>query len=65
MTPSEEPAAAAAREVEEETGYRPRSMEHLATFEPMAGTMRSAHHVFLARGVERIGDAHELKEGTF
>jgi 8-oxo-dGDP phosphatase len=51
----EEPAATAARELEEEAGYRPRSMEHLATFEPMAGTVRSAHHVFLARGVERIG----------
>jgi 8-oxo-dGTP pyrophosphatase MutT (NUDIX family) len=61
----EEPAATAARELEEETGYRPRSMEHLATFEPMAGTVRSAHHVFLARGVERIGAVRELNEGTF
>ena len=61
----EEPAATAAREVEEETGYRPRSVEHLVTFEPMVGTVRSPHHVFLARGVERIGDASEVNEGKF
>lgn len=61
----EEPAVTAAREVEEETGYRPRSIELLAVFEPMAGTVRSAHHVFLARGAERVGDAEELNEGTF
>lgn len=61
----ESPAETAAREVEEETGYRPRTVEHLVTFEPMAGTVRSAHHVFLARGVERVADPTELNEGTF
>ncbi|MEU9822855.1 NUDIX hydrolase [Pseudonocardia alni] len=61
----ESPAQTAAREVEEETGYRPRTIEHLVTFEPMAGTVRSAHHVFLARGVEWIADPTELNEGTF
>ncbi len=61
----EAPAETAAREVEEETGYRPRSVEHLVTFEPMAGTVRSAHHVFLACGAERVADPTELNEGTF
>lgn len=61
----EQPATTGAREVEEETGYRPRSIEHLVTFEPMAGTVRSAHHVFLARGAEWVGEAEELNEGTF
>lgn len=61
----EAPANTAAREVEEETGYRPRSVEHLVTFEPMVGTVRSAHHVFLARGAERVAEASELNEGTF
>ncbi|GAA1875322.1 NUDIX hydrolase [Pseudonocardia alni subsp. carboxydivorans] len=61
----ESPAETAAREVEEETGYRPRTVEHLVTFEPMAGTVRSAHHVFLARGAERVADPTELNEGTF
>jgi 8-oxo-dGTP pyrophosphatase MutT (NUDIX family) len=55
----------AVREIEEETGYRPRSIEHLVTFEPMIGTARSQHHVFLARGAERVTEATELNEGTF
>lgn len=61
----ESPAETAAREVAEETGYRPRAVEHLVTFEPMIGTVRNAHHVYLARGVERIGAATEVNEGTF
>ena len=35
------------------------------TFEPMAGTVRSPHHVFLARGAELVGDPNEVNEGTF
>jgi 8-oxo-dGTP pyrophosphatase MutT (NUDIX family) len=65
LDPDETPAETAAREVEEETGYRPRRLEHLVTFEPMIGMVRNAHHVFLARGVERVGEATELNEGTF
>lgn len=61
----EEPAQTAAREVEEETGYRPRSIEHLVTFEPMVGTVRSAHHVYLARGAELVADPSEVNEGAF
>lgn len=61
----ETPAETAAREVEEETGYRPRSVEHVVTFEPMVGTVRSAHHVFVARGAERVTEPAELNEGTF
>jgi hypothetical protein len=40
-------------------------VEHLVSFEPMVGTVRSAHHVFLARGVERVADPTELNEGSF
>jgi 8-oxo-dGTP pyrophosphatase MutT (NUDIX family) len=61
----EAPAETAAREIEEETGYRPRSIEHLVTFEPMVGTVRSAHHVYLSRGAERIADPSEVNEGAF
>jgi 8-oxo-dGTP pyrophosphatase MutT (NUDIX family) len=61
----ETPAETAAREVEEETGYRPRSVEHLVTFEPMIGMVRNAHHVFLSRGAEKVGDATEVNEGRF
>jgi 8-oxo-dGDP phosphatase len=52
----ENPAEAAAREIEEETGYRPRRLEYLVTFEPMIGMVSNPHHVFIGRGAERIGD---------
>ncbi|GLW34078.1 hypothetical protein Areg01_70150 [Actinoplanes regularis] len=58
----EEPAQTAAREIEEETGYRPRTIEHLVTFEPMIGMVNTPHHVFLARGAERIGEPTEKTE---
>lgn len=62
---AEAPAETAAREVEEETGYRPRSIEHLVTFEPMVGTVRSAHHVYLSRGAQRVTAPSEINEGDF
>lgn len=61
----ETPAETAAREVEEETGYRPRSVEHLVTFEPMVGMVRSAHHMYLARGAVRVAEPSEVNEGAF
>ncbi|WP_245554590.1 NUDIX hydrolase [Actinosynnema mirum] len=61
----EAPAITAAREVEEETGYRPRSMEHLVTFEPAVGMLRNPNHVYLAKGAELVGEASELNEGRF
>ena len=65
LDPGETPAETAAREVEEETGYRPRSVEHLVTFEPNVGMVRNAHYVFLARGAEKVAEATELNEGRF
>ncbi|RJQ77831.1 NUDIX hydrolase [Pseudonocardiaceae bacterium YIM PH 21723] len=61
----ETPAETAAREVEEETGYRPRSIEHLVTYEPNVGMVRNPHHVYLARGAELVGDPTEFNEGRF
>jgi 8-oxo-dGTP pyrophosphatase MutT (NUDIX family) len=58
----EVPEETAAREIEEETGYRPRSMEHIATFEPMIGMVTCPHHVFLARGAELVGEPTEKTE---
>ncbi|MEO3778608.1 NUDIX hydrolase [Micromonospora sp. B11E3] len=58
----EDPAQTAAREIEEETGYRPRTLEHLVTFEPMIGMVTTPHHVFIARGAERVGEPTEETE---
>jgi 8-oxo-dGTP pyrophosphatase MutT (NUDIX family) len=61
----EDPSVTAAREIEEETGYRPRNIKHLVTFEPAVGMLRNANHVFVARGAELVGDPTELDEGKF
>ncbi len=61
----EDPEVTAVREVVEETGYRPRSMRHLVTFEPMIGMVSSPHHLFLARGASRGGHPTEKDEGHF
>lgn len=58
----ETPERTAAREIEEETGYRPRALEHLVTFEPMIGMVDCPHHVYLARGAEYVGDPTEKTE---
>jgi 8-oxo-dGTP pyrophosphatase MutT (NUDIX family) len=52
----EDPATAAGREVEEETGYRVGSLEHVVSFEPMIGMVRSAHHVFVGRDPVKVGE---------
>lgn len=58
----EAPERTAAREIEEETGYRPRTLQHLVTFEPMIGMLDCPHHVFLGRGAEHVGEPTETAE---
>lgn len=65
LNEEEKPETTAAREAEEETGFRPRSMEHLATFEPMIGTVTNPHYIYLGRGAKQVGDVSELDEGKF
>jgi 8-oxo-dGTP pyrophosphatase MutT (NUDIX family) len=59
----EDAALAAAREVEEETGWRPRTpLEPLVSFQPMVGTIDSENLVYLARGAEHRGDPKDINE---
>ena len=60
--PGEDLAAAAAREAEEETGWRPGPLRPLLRIEPTPGISDAVHHVFLADTATYIGppaDAHE------
>ncbi len=54
----EEPADAAIRELEEETGYRAESVEHLITFQALPGIADSEHFAFVGRNPVRVGEPH-------
>ena len=59
INPGEEPIKAAAREVEEETGWRPGAMRPLIYSQPTSGISDSQHHIFLADGAIHIGAPSE------
>lgn len=51
----EDPCAAAARELEEETGYRAGRCRHLGAYEPMPGLIRMRLHIVLAEDLVQTG----------
>jgi 8-oxo-dGTP pyrophosphatase MutT (NUDIX family) len=61
---SEDAAAAAVREVEEETGWRPGPVERLLAFQPMVSTINSENVVFLARGATRVASSGDVNEAA-
>ncbi|MFL1381381.1 NUDIX hydrolase [Nocardiopsis protaetiae] len=65
LDPEETPEQTAVREVLEETGHRVGSVEHVTTFEPMIGTVRSPHHVFVGHDAELVAEPTELDEGVY
>jgi 8-oxo-dGDP phosphatase len=58
----ETPAEAAAREVEEETGWRPGPLTELIRSQPGAGIMDCTHHVFRATSATYAGPPSERNE---
>jgi 8-oxo-dGTP pyrophosphatase MutT (NUDIX family) len=64
IDPGEDPAAAAARETEEETGWRPGPRTPLLDVEPSAGISDSVHHIYLADGAQRIGPPEDDYESS-
>lgn len=58
----ESPVAAATRELEEETGWRPETMRELIYAQPAAGITDSRHFVFRAEGVRYVGEPTERNE---
>ncbi len=64
LEPGEEPATAAARELEEETGYRARSVEFLFSAYSTPGFCEEKLHFFAARGLvpgpQRLDDIEEI-----
>jgi 8-oxo-dGTP pyrophosphatase MutT (NUDIX family) len=52
----EDPADAAAREVQEETGWRPRRLEYVLSCQPMIGNADYPQDLYLAHGAELAGE---------
>lgn len=60
----EDPAAAAAREFEEETGWRPGPMRLLLSVDPMPGISTSHHRVYWSNEAEHIGEPRDAFESA-
>ena len=52
----EDPAEAAARELEEETGYRPASVRKIGEVNPNPALFANRVHTFLAEGCVKVGE---------
>lgn len=59
---AEDVAAAATREVEEETGWRPHTMQHLVTYQPAVGTLDHPQEVYLSRGADLTDTRPDINE---
>jgi 8-oxo-dGDP phosphatase len=62
LDPGEDPAITAAREVEEETGWRPRDIRPLGSFQPSVGTTDAENLLYVAMGADHIGDPVDINE---
>lgn len=62
IEPGETPAEAAAREVEEETGWRPGPLRPLIYSQPSNGLNDSQHDIFRADSATKIGEPTEAHE---
>lgn len=65
LEPGEEPLRTAERELEEETGYECREMEHLISFYTSPGFADELVHVFVAHQLAKKEDAAGLDEDEF
>lgn len=62
VDPDEEPAVTAAREVEEETGWRPRNVKPLVSLQPSVGTTDAENLLFVSYGADYIGEPEDINE---
>jgi 8-oxo-dGTP pyrophosphatase MutT (NUDIX family) len=64
VDPDEDPAASAAREVEEETGWRPRSIEPLVAFQPMIGSADAENLLYWSDGADLTDASIDVNEAA-
>ncbi|MCO1575376.1 NUDIX hydrolase [Crossiella sp. SN42] len=58
----EDPVKTAMREVEEETGWRPRNATLLASLQPMVGSADAENLLYVSRGADRTGEPKDINE---
>jgi len=58
----ESPEQAAAREAEEETGWRPGPLRLLVASQPSNGSVNTVHYIFHGQAAERVGDPVDRSE---
>jgi 8-oxo-dGTP pyrophosphatase MutT (NUDIX family) len=56
VDPGEDGATAAAREAEEETGWRPRNLKFLLSYQPMIGSADAPQDIYVAHGADHVGE---------
>jgi 8-oxo-dGTP pyrophosphatase MutT (NUDIX family) len=56
VDPGEDGATAAAREAEEETGWRPRNLTYLLSYQPMIGSADAPQDIYVAHGADQVGE---------
>ncbi|MBC6463204.1 NUDIX hydrolase [Actinomadura sp. HBU206391] len=61
VEPGEDAAQAAAREVLEETGWRPGPLHPLLELRPSPGLTDGLHHIFRADGAARVGEPTDVE----
>ncbi len=62
IDPGETPAEAAAREVLEETGWRPAPVQPMITYQPTNGLSDQRFHLFSAAGAVHVGEPTDQSE---
>lgn len=62
VEPGESSAETAAREVEEETGWRPGPLRPLVSYQPCIGIADTPHDLFVADGAELVGEPTDITE---
>lgn len=58
----ETPDEAGAREVEEETGWRPGRLRLICASQPSNGSIDTVHYIFIADGAQHIGSPSDITE---
>lgn len=65
IKPGEDPQEAAAREVEEETGWRPGPLSALLYLQPSAALTNSQQHIFYSGAATYVGEATSQYESEY